>query len=78
MAKRRVLNVGGNNKQIPIPEYYADFEHLIADIDDRADPDLLIDARHLNETEADAFDAIYCSHNLEHFFAHDVQKVLSG
>lgn len=75
---RRVLNVGGNNKSIAIPDYYKDFEHILADIDPGVSPDLLIDARALDTTQAADFDAIYCSHNLEHFFAHDVRKVLKG
>ena len=74
----RVLNVGGNSKEIAIPAYYNDFEHVIADIDASVNPDLLIDARELHTTDANQFDAIYCSHNLEHFFAHDVPKVLKG
>ena len=55
----KVLNVGGNNKAIPIP-------------------DVLCDARELTKYVGDKYDAIYCSHNLEHYFAHDVTKVLKG
>jgi len=76
--KRRVLNVGGNNKGIAIPRYFDAFDHLIADIDQSVEPDILIDARALNTQQSQQFDAIYCSHNLEHFFTHDVSKVLSG
>ncbi len=75
---RSVLNVGGNNKDIPIPDYYAGFSHVLADIDATVDPDLLIDARELGSSPAGQYDAVYCSHNLEHFFAHDVPKVLGG
>ena len=32
-TQRKVLNVGGNNKEIRIPQYYAGFEHLLLDID---------------------------------------------
>ncbi len=73
-----VLNVGGNSKAIAIPRYYDGFAHLLADIDAAAKPDLLIDARELQSSPAAQFDAIYCSHNLEHFYAHDVRKVLRG
>ncbi len=76
--KRKVLNVGGNNKNIPIPQYFAEFEHLLLDIDPRGKPDIVCDARELGSLPATQFDAIYCSHNLEHFFAHDVPKVLGG
>ncbi len=77
-SDRRVLNVGGNNKAIAIPPYYDGFEHVLADIDPAVKPDLLIDARALGSSAAAQFDAVYCSHNLEHYFAHDVPKVLCG
>jgi ubiquinone/menaquinone biosynthesis C-methylase UbiE len=78
MTKKRVLNVGGNSKAIPLPPQYAGFEHLLLDIDEKASPDILCDARKLDSLEAGQFDAIYCSHTLEHFYPHDVPKVLSG
>lgn len=74
----KVLNVGGNNKAIPIPTYFAEFEHLLLDIDPRGQPDIVCDARELDKLQKDQFDAIYCSHNLEHFFPHDVPRVLKG
>jgi SAM-dependent methyltransferase len=77
-AARKVLNVGGGSKTIPIPSYYADFEHLLLDIDPRGSPDVVKDARELAELEPAQFDAIYCSHNLEHYFPHEVPQVLAG
>jgi len=73
-----VLNVGGNNKAIAITSHFDGYEHVLADIDPGVHPDLLIDARLLGTTPADQFDAIYCSHNLEHYYAHDAMKVLKG
>ncbi len=75
---KKVLNVGGNNKSIPLPPQYTEFEHLLLDIDPRGEPDLVCDARKLATLDAGQFDAIYCSHNLEHYYRHDVRKVLSG
>lgn len=75
---RTVLNVGGNTKEIPLPPQYAGFEHLLLDIDPRGSPDILCDARKLKTLEPGRFDAIYCSHNLEHYYRHDVKEVLSG
>ena len=75
---KRVLNVGGGSKKVAIPPYYGDWEHLLLDIDPVVSPDVCMDARELSSLPADQYDAIYCSHNLEHYFAHDVQKVLSG
>ncbi len=75
---KKVLNVGGNNKSIPLPPQYVEFEHLLLDIDPRGEPDFVCDARNLATLDADQFDAIYCSHNLEHYYRHDVKKVLNG
>jgi SAM-dependent methyltransferase len=75
---KRVLNVGGNSKAIPLPPQYADFEHVLLDIDPTPPPDILCDARELKSLAASQFDAVYCSHNLEHYYRHDVPKVLHG
>ena len=78
MAAKKVLNVGGNSKAIPLPPQYAGFEHVLLDIDPTGSPDIVCDARKLDTLEAGQFDAIYCSHNLEHYFRHDVPRVLAG
>jgi len=75
---KRVLNVGGNNKAISLPPQYADFDQLLLDIDPKGSPDIACDARQLTSLDAGQFDAIYCSHNLEHYYRHDVPKVLAG
>lgn len=77
-AELKVLNVGGNSKAIPIPAHYNGWAHHLLDIDPRGKPDVLCDARELTKYVGDSYDAIYCSHNLEHYFAHDVSKVLAG
>jgi SAM-dependent methyltransferase len=48
------------------------------DIDPDTKPDICCDARNMHELAIGQFDAIYCSHNLEHYFRHDVRTVLSG
>jgi len=75
---KRVLNVGGNSKAIPLPPQYAGFEQLLLDIDPKVVPDILCDARKLSTLASGQFDAVYCSHNLEHYYRHDVPKVLAG
>ena len=75
---KKVLNVGGHDRQIPLPPEYAEFEHLLLDIDPSGSPDIVCDARQLATLEAGQFDAVYCSHNLEHYYYHDVPKVLAG
>lgn len=34
--------------------------------------------RALDKLAADLVDAVYCSHNLEHYYRHEVPKVLKG
>ena len=75
---KKVLNVGGGSKSIALPPQYAAFEHLLLDIDPKGEPDIVCDARQLSGLPAAQFDAVYCSHNLEHYYRHDVPRVLAG
>jgi hypothetical protein len=79
LPPRRVLNVGGNRKTIALPPYFEGFTHHLLDIDPSGAPDVVADARELAAVvPAHSYDAIYCSHNLEHYFRHDAVKVLHG
>jgi hypothetical protein len=75
---RKVLNVGGNNKFIPLPPVYSGWEHILLDIDPLGAPDIIGDARNLETLPAKEYDAVYCSHNLEHFYNHEAPKILHG
>lgn len=75
---RRVLNVGGGNKAIAIPDYFDGWQHHLLDIDPRGGPDIVCDARELQKLPGGNYDAVYCSHNLEHYYRHDGLKVLRG
>ncbi|KFL37419.1 class I SAM-dependent methyltransferase [Arenimonas donghaensis] len=75
---KRVLNVGGGSKDIPLPPQYAGFTQVLLDIDPTGQPDICCDARELATLEAAQFDAVYCSHNLEHYHRHEVHGVLAG
>lgn len=75
---KRVLNVGGANKSIALPAQYQGWKHVLLDIDSRGGPNIVCDARELTTLPAAQFDAVYCSHNLEHYYRHDVPKVLGG
>jgi SAM-dependent methyltransferase len=77
-APRRVLNVGGGSKRIAIPAHYAGWAHLLLDIKPAPDVDIVCDARGLANLQGDAYDAVYCSHNLEHYYPHEVPRVLAG
>lgn len=77
-VERAVLNVGGNNKSIAIPECFDGWRHDLLDIDPGGKPDVLCDARELWKLPPRQYDAIYCSHNLEHYYPHEVPAVLKG
>lgn len=73
----KVLNVGGGRGRELPPEYNG-WQQSLLDIDPLVNPDICCDARELITQLPDAYDAIYCSHNLEHYFQHDVPTVLTG
>lgn len=75
---KRFLNVGGGSKAVWLPDIYRGWEHVLLDIDPKGEPDVCLDARELGTLDSCQFDAIYCSHNLEHYYAHDVKRVLDG
>lgn len=76
--KLQVLNVGGGSKETPIPDIYNNWEHVLLDIDPKGKPDIVCDARELKTLGKSKYDAIYCSHNLEHYHHHDAMKILQG
>lgn len=51
---------------------------MLLDIDSGRNPDILCDGRNLVTLPEAQFDAVYCSHNLEHYYRHDTHKVLEG
>ena len=75
---KRVLNVGGAAKEIPIPPHYDGWDHVLLDIDPAGKADVICDARDLPDLPPGEYDAVYCSHNLEHYWRHDLPDVLSG
>lgn len=71
-----VLNVGCGPERVP--PGYQDWEVVTVDIDPRVGSDLVADGRDLAIVGSASFDAVYCSHNLEHYPPEDVQTVLRG
>lgn len=80
----RVLNVGGRNKSHKIPSIYDGWDQVILDYTPGKDVDICMDARLLWDNVggaadlANSFDAIYCSHTLEHFEVWDLPDVIQG
>ena len=75
----KVLNVGGGASRCLPPEYDG-WEQDLLDIDPAVNPDICCDALELvnEDLHAGKYEAVYCSHNLEHFYAHQVLTVLFG
>lgn len=48
------------------------------DIDARVAPDIVGSLTDLDQLTDDSFDAVFCSHSLEHLHTHDVGKALRG
>jgi len=78
VAQRRVLNVGGQSRAIQLPDAYAGFEQVLLDLDPNVGADIVLDVRELTSLASHQFDAVYCSHNLEHVRKHEVPVVLAG
>ncbi|HEX9719469.1 MAG TPA: hypothetical protein VGA59_07020 [Ramlibacter sp.] len=78
LGVKSVLNVGGGSKATAIPGYFAGWRHDLLDIDPRGAPDIVCDARQLEKLPGGVYDAVYCSHNLEHYYRHDGLKVVRG
>lgn len=75
---KAILNVGGNNANIGLPSQYSDFKHVLLDIDPSGNPDIVADARQLGRLKPSQYDVVYCSHNLEHYYHHEIDSVLKG
>lgn len=74
-----VLNVGGGPTR-HLPAEYSGYEQHLLDIDPSVNPDICFNAVELSKLSAHyaKYDVVYCSHNLEHYYKHDVPKVLDG
>lgn len=78
-TQKRVLSVGGSDlERHPLPSRYKDFSQEVLDIDPAVKPHVLCDAREMTKLEGGVYDAIFCSHNLEHYHPHEVPNVLKG
>ena len=72
-----VLNVGGGGSRV-IPEEFEGWTQHVLDIDPSVGADVCIDAKLMRQLKPGQYDAIVCSHNLEHFYRHEVPLVLAG
>jgi hypothetical protein len=73
----KVLNVGGGGSR-KIPAQFDGWEQVLLDINPEVKPDVCLDAKEIGTLPENEYDAVYCSHTLEHFYKHEVQIVLKG
>jgi predicted SAM-dependent methyltransferase len=73
-----MLNVGAGSRTIALPRHFEGWKCDRLDIDANVRPDICLDARELTQLPGGTYDAIYSSHNLEHFHRRDAVKVLRG
>lgn len=71
-----LLNVGSGGSRT-VPEIFKDYKQHTLDIDPNCKPDIVCDAKDLSKINQ-KYDAIYNSHNIEHFYKHEVPQVLTG
>lgn len=80
-AVKRLLNIGGCSKDIPLPPMFKDYEHVLLDnFAIREQPDILMDAKEIVDQVSmkGQYDVVYCSHVLEHLRRQDTGAVLRG
>ena len=73
-----LLNVGGGHHQKALPSFYNDWKQLLLDIQAHPHVDIAHDARQLTQLPSSEYDAVYCAHNLEHYYEYELREVLKG
>jgi len=80
-VKRSVLNVGGCSKDIPLPAVFDNYEHILLDtFIIREVPDIVMNAKDMVNQEwmKEKYDAVYCSHTLEHIPRQETGAIFRG
>jgi len=72
-----LLNVGGGRSR-ELPTNFSGWDQHLLDVDPAVSPDVVCDARQMLSLPAATYDAILCSHVLEHFHPHETSSVLAG
>jgi predicted SAM-dependent methyltransferase len=78
---KRVLNTGSGAyapERLHAAFRNADWNEVRLDIDTLVHPDIVGSTADLEQIGNATFDAIWCSHNLEHLHTHEVAKALAG
>ena len=79
-AIKRVLNVGcGPNIPTKLHPIFRNdaWSETRLDVDENVEPDIVSSISDLNSIPNGSFDAVWCSHSLEHLHGHDVPSALA-
>lgn len=72
-----LLNVGSGGSRT-VPAIFGGWDQHTLDIDPKCNTDIVCDAKELTKLKGSKYDAVYNSHNIEHFYKHEVPQVLAG
>ncbi|SFI09290.1 methyltransferase domain-containing protein [Bradyrhizobium sp. Gha] len=79
--KKKVLNAGSgpvNPERLQRSFRSENWQEVRMDVDSRVSPDIVGSLEDLSPVADKSFDAVYCSHSLEHLHPHDVRSALRG
>ncbi|MDA9499506.1 class I SAM-dependent methyltransferase [Bradyrhizobium sp. CCBAU 11357] len=78
---KKVLNAGSgpvNPERLQRSFRTGGWQEVRMDVDPRVAPDIVGSLEDLSQVADKSFDAVYCSHSLEHLYPHDVRAALRG
>lgn len=78
---KKVLNAGCgpvNPERLQRSFRNGGWQEVRMDVDPRVAPDIIGSLEDLSQVADKSFDAVYCSHSLEHLHPHDVRSALRG
>jgi SAM-dependent methyltransferase len=76
MGMKLLLHVGCGTKGMKIPFEFAAYKEVRLDKNKSVQPDIVADIVAMPMIDNESYDAVYCSHVLEHLFAHEVGHAL--
>jgi SAM-dependent methyltransferase len=76
MNQRQLLHAGCGPKGSELPPDLRSYHEVRLDADAGVNPDILASIVAMPAVPTESFDAVYCSHTLEHLFPHEVALAL--
>jgi protein O-GlcNAc transferase len=80
MDTKKILHVGPGHKQsgakLPVAFQSSEWKEIRFDIEPANEPDIVGSMLDMSMVDSRSVDAVYSSHNIEHVYAHEVNRVL--